>query len=103
MKNSKKHEKEFNKLVSRIKIEIVQVEKEITSQTKQSTPEGKLLLKYLEEIKNYLLEESLNKKALEQYALGIFRVVTDDWNFEQSIIGKRLLDISSNINNLSRL
>jgi len=93
---------ETNSIVKRIKIEISRIENELSSEKDQANPIVLLLLKYLSEINYYLSKDILNKKDLEQYSFGIFSVITDDWNFEQSKIGKELLNLCSELDNLSK-
>ncbi len=102
MNNKQAFSNETKRSINRITKEISKIENELSSEKDQANPIVILLLKYLSEIKLYLSTEILNKKDIEQYSFGIFRVVTDDWNFEQSKIGKKLLDLCSEIDNLSK-
>ena len=57
--------------------------------------------KLLVEIEGSLVSENIDIEKLKQYAYGIFRLVTESFEFEQSELGKELLEIRQKIKNLS--
>jgi hypothetical protein len=57
--------------------------------------------KLLLEIENLLASENPNNEKLNQNAYGIFRLVTESYAFEQSSLGKQLLEIGTKIRDLS--
>lgn len=57
---------------------------------------------YLPIIEQALASEKLNKEKLERCAFGIFRLVTDSYSFEQSALGKELLNVEKKIRDLAR-
>ena len=52
---------------------------------------------YLTEIDDILGAEILDVKKLERDAFGIFRLVTESYEFEQSDLGKQLLETRTKI------
>ena len=58
--------------------------------------------KLLVELDETLDSEKLDVERLDQHAFGIFRLVTESYEFEQSDLGKQLLEIRKKIRNLSR-
>ena len=58
--------------------------------------------KLLKELDDSLADEKLDVDKLEQHAFGIFRLVTESYEFEQSSLGKQLMEIRTKIKNLSR-
>jgi len=58
--------------------------------------------KLLVEIEEVLASANLDEVNLEQLANGIFRLVTESFEFEESDLGKQLLEVRTKIRNLSR-
>ena len=58
--------------------------------------------KFLMTIEKTLLAEKLDRETLERCDFGIFRLVTESYSFEQSALGKELLDLGTKIRNLAR-
>jgi len=63
-------------------------------------PEDLGLPKLLVELDEILASEKLVVEKLEQHAFGIFRLVTESYEFEQSGVGKQLLEIRTRIRSL---
>jgi hypothetical protein len=57
--------------------------------------------KLLIEIEKTLAPEMLNKEKLEGYAYAIFRLVTESYSFEKSILGQELLEARTKIRNFA--
>jgi hypothetical protein len=57
--------------------------------------------KLLIEIGEMLVSENLDVEKLKRHAYGIFRLVTESYEFEQSDLGKQLLDIRLKIKKFS--
>ena len=58
--------------------------------------------KILTELANSLSLDIIDMDKLDNDAYGIFRLVTESYDFEQSNIGKELLAIRKKIRNLNR-
>ena len=58
--------------------------------------------KLLVEIEEVLAAAYLDKANLEQLANGIFRLVTESFEFEESDLGKQLLDVRTKIRDFLR-
>lgn len=54
----------------------------------------------LVELDEILDSENLDVEKLDRNAFGIFRLVTESYEFEQSSLGKQLLEIRKKIRNL---
>ena len=56
----------------------------------------------LVELDEILASENFDVEKLERHAFGIFRLVTESYDFEQSSLGKQLLEIRAKIRSLPR-
>ena len=57
--------------------------------------------KLLLTIEQALVSEKIDKERLERYDFGIFRLVTESYSFEQSPLGKELLNLGTKITNVA--
>jgi hypothetical protein len=93
--------------INRKKIEIVddirEMKERIISEVRNPSTLILAILNYLKEIEDSLLNENLVFYKLDAFSFGIFRLVTDDYQLEQSSIGQDLLGISTKIQELKKL
>ena len=85
-----------------LKEEIQRLRKEIESGS-DHLPVQMGFPKLLVEIEEILDSKNMNLQKLEQLAFGIFRLVTESYEFEQSSLGKQLLDLRGKIRSISQI
>ncbi len=56
---------------------------------------------YLKKIEQFLSSGNLDSETLKRYDYGIFRLVTESYAFEQSALGRELLNLGTKIKNLA--
>lgn len=59
------------------------------------------IARLLEMVAEDMNKEENNKKRLESHAFGIFRIVTDGWIFEETDLGRELMEFRLELRKLS--
>ena len=86
----------LNSETEKLRDELLRVRNNIESSNDQ-LPIELGLPKILIEIENEINNPAPNKKNLEQGAFGIFRLVTESYEFEKSDLGQELLSLRGKI------
>jgi hypothetical protein len=87
--------------MEKLKAEVLQIKNEILSMN-DKLPIQIEILHFLIEIDEYLKLDILDKQKMENYSFGIFRLVTENYALEKSILGQDLLSIQKNMRRLLR-
>jgi hypothetical protein len=92
----------INDAIKKTRTKVITLKETISSN--YVSPSGMVLSisNYLDEIEKYLLTEKLSKYKLDEYSFGIFRQVTDEYQFEKSQLGQGLLKLSVDLRELGK-